>query len=222
MKGKIAVLIVPLSFASLGFAQGFVNLDFESAKIIPDPTSPYYPYGITTLNAVPGWTVFVGTDQQSDITYNDPSLGSTAATLWATNGFQLSGKYSFLLQGGITETSASISQTGTIPALTQSILFEASAPPAADANSLVVSIGGQSLNYFVISNAANYTSYYGADVSAYAGQSVQLTFSALRGLSNNWNIDNIQFSSSPVPEPGELALVAFSALLFGCRRWRSL
>jgi hypothetical protein len=33
----------------------FCQLNFESAKIIPDPSSPYYPYGVAISNALPGW-----------------------------------------------------------------------------------------------------------------------------------------------------------------------
>jgi hypothetical protein len=33
-------------------------------------------------------------------------------------------------------------------------------------------------------------------------------------------LDNIQFSSTAVPEPSELALGALGALLLGFRRWR--
>src|SRR5947208_2639943 len=55
----------------------FQNLGFESAQIIPVEGSPYYPYAVATSNALPGWSVFYGTQPQSEITYNDPALGAT-------------------------------------------------------------------------------------------------------------------------------------------------
>lgn len=114
MKTRISILVASLGFARLVLSQGFVNLDFESAKIISDPSSPYYPYGIATSNAIPGWTAILGASQQSQITYNAPAIGSTWVNLWAAYGSQLSGNYSVLLQGGMTASSASISQTGLV------------------------------------------------------------------------------------------------------------
>ena len=51
----VTVLLSLLALVGKGFSQGFVNLNFESAKIIPDPSSPYYPYGVAISNALPGW-----------------------------------------------------------------------------------------------------------------------------------------------------------------------
>lgn len=44
-----------LLFASSGFSQGFVNLNFEQAVITPDPSSPYYPNAVYASNAIRGW-----------------------------------------------------------------------------------------------------------------------------------------------------------------------
>jgi hypothetical protein len=49
-----------------------------------------------------------------------------------------------------------------------------------------------------------------------AGQIRELTFFAAPGANNYWEIDNIQFSSSPVPEPSVLALFAGGL----CLLWR--
>jgi len=195
-------------------SQGFVNLNFERAKIVPDPASPYYPYGIAITNALPGW--FCDGTQQGDITYNAQATGSSAITLWATNGQQISGNYSVYLQGGL-GPGVSISQTGLVPVSSLSLLFEAQPDRDATSGSLVISLGGNNLPYFAISNTANYT-LYGADVSAYAGQTAQFKISALSGYFNNWNIDNFQFSTSYVPEPGVLGSSALSGLLLAFRR----
>lgn len=203
-------------------SQGFVNLDFETAVIIPDTNSPYYPYGIQTTNALPGWTVYRGNNTQSQITYDAPAVGSTWVSLITTKAnnigwLPISGKYSVLLQGGFSLSSATISQNGLVPIGAESLLFEAQP----GFGTLDVSLGGQSLSFFALSSGANYT-LYGADISAFAGQTQQLSFSALRDIqiANDWNIDNIQFSSTAVPEPGTLALAVVGTLLLGYRRWR--
>jgi len=218
MKTSANILFALLLLCRSGYAQGFVNLDFESAKIISDSASGYYPYGIAISNALPGWSVNGFT--QGDITYNDPSVGSTFVTLWATNGAQISDKYSVLLTGGLSPFPATISQIGQVPALTESLFFEAQP----GFSTLQVSLGGQNLSFFAIGAASNYT-LYGASVSAFAGQTEQLIFSAINVSSglNNWTIDNIQFSSSPVPEPATLGLAALGTGLFaGLRRRQHL
>jgi hypothetical protein len=85
----------------------------------------------------------------------------------------------------------------------------------------LVSLGGQNVPFFALSTVAPYTILYGGDISAFAGQSEQLMFSALQGENNGWNIDDIQFSSSSVPEPSVFALTALGALLLGFFRWRN-
>ncbi len=211
---KTIVLVFFLISAHSGLSQGFVNLDFESAKIIPIAGSPY---SITVSNAFPGW--FLNGSMEGQTTYNDPSLGSTGVSLWATNGAQISGNFSALLQAGQASFPATISQTGLVPASVQSLLFQAQP----GRGSLEVYLGGQSLSFSALSDGPNYT-LYGADISSFAGQAKELMFSALRvstGL-NNWTLDNIQFSPSAVPEPSTIALTTLGTVLLGFHRWRKL
>ncbi|MDQ6630380.1 MAG: PEP-CTERM sorting domain-containing protein [Verrucomicrobiota bacterium] len=219
---SIIVGIFLLVSRPAGFSQGFMNLNFESAKIIPATGSPFYPYGIDVTNALPGWAVFIGSNQATQITYNAPAIGSTFVTLWATNGQQISGNFGVLLQGGGTAASASISQTALVPASTRSILFQAQPYGFNAGGSLLISFGGQNIPFFALSTGANYT-LYGGEISAFAGQTEQLTIAALNQpgfYPNNWNIDNIQFSSSAVPEPSTIALaiIGFASLGWFCRR----
>jgi len=216
------ILIILLLGGQSGFSQGFINLNFEAAKIIPAATGAP---DIETTNALPGWTVLLGGSPQAQITYNAPAVGSTWVCLITTNmglgsWSPASGNYSVLLQGGtypFQPLTATISQTGLVPVSAVSLLFAAQPGPGA----LDVSFGGQSLNFSAISTGPNYT-LFGADISAFAGQTGALGFSALLDIdqSNNWNIDNIQFSSSPVPEPSVLALSGLGGLLLACRRWK--
>ncbi len=210
-----------LASACLAFSQGFANLDFESAQVIPlTQGADYPPYSIATTNALPGWAVYLGSSQQSQIT-DTPALGSTWVFLIATNG-ALSGNFSVGLQGGSTYSSASISQTGLVPVGTESLQFEAQSSLAAIPGSLVVSLGGQNILFSALSADSNYTLYGGNISPAFAGQTETLTFSALESIygANNWDIDNIQFSSIPTPEPSTVGLFALGGLLLGYRRWR--
>lgn len=205
-----------------GHAQGtFINLNFESAKIILDSSSPYYPYAANASAALPGWTV-VGLISPNDIFYNDVSLGATSVSLQGTNGIfpSLDGAFSVNLYGGVpsSPTGASISQTAIVPLNTVSLCFIAQGVGSAG-GPLLVSLGGQNIPFSAISTGPNYTTY-GGDVSAFAGQVEQLTFAAPQGVNNYWTIDDIQFSTSPVPEPGTCALILCGAAAFGMNRWR--
>ena len=84
-----------------------------------------------------------------------------------------------------------------------------------------VSLGGQAVNVVPLQVFSRYT-LYGADISTFAGQVAALSFTEppapagqLGGDPNIFELDNIQFSSSPIPEPSELALAAIGTLLLG-------
>jgi hypothetical protein len=196
-------------------AQGtFQDLDFESANIVPIPG---HPFAVTVANALPGWIVDYGNVQQSQIYYNALSLGATQVTLDA-NGYGgipgpiLDGNFSAVLQAG--PTSVSISQTGQIPSGTQSLLFDwaeftSAMPPT-------VLIGNDSLALFPVGNGPS-SLIYGANVSAWAGQTEQLTFNVPAGF-GSFVIDDISFSTGAVPEPSALALAGIGGVLIALYR----
>ena len=214
----ILLLAAETLFSLSVCAQGFVNLDFEKAVIVTDPSVPYYPYGVYASYALPGWTA-VGFISPTYISYNALSLGATSVTLCGTNSSYspsaLSGLFSIDLYGGsgVGLSAASISQTGLVPANAISIRFIAQGVPQPFGGPLLVSMGGQNTPYVAISTGPNYTVYAG-DVSAYAGQVAQLSFSAPNGANNYWEFDGIQFSSAPVPEPSTYAILALCVFIF--------
>ena len=106
----------------------------------------------------------------------------------------------------------SIGQTGRIPFYAKSILFWG------DIGGMQITFNDHPLAFTAQSSTVNYT-IYGADVSAYAGQTGQLLFT-LPPFVGTANLDNIQFSISPVPEPGKIALASIGILFFGFRRWQ--
>jgi hypothetical protein len=215
----ISILLALLNGIAIGNAQGFLNLNFESADII---TNGAPEYQAVASDAIPGWTAYVGGNAQTYIVYNTISLGATSISILGANGGPpaLDGQYSVELYGGVTDTAASISQTGLIPMSAMAILFIAHYYGPAGQGELAVTLDGQNIPFSAISTEPNYT-LYGGNIIGYAGQSKQLEFSALNGENNYWEIDDIQFSPSPIPEPGVLGLSAVGSLMLACRRWRT-
>ncbi len=213
------VLASFLAFSASMQAQiAFQNLDFEQANLGADPQPGY----VRVASALPYWTVRLGGGQQTEMIYNEQSLGATSVSLVeaADGGTDLvygpiDGNYSVLLQGGISLSSASISQKGWIPWNAQSLLFKAEQGDIP----LEVEISGQDIPYTAVGSGASYT-LFAADVSAWAGETETLTFSALEGGDDNWLLDDISFSPNAVPEPSIMSLLVMGGLALAARRWR--
>src|SRR5437667_1888735 len=193
---KIVLIEALVLLARLGNSQGFANLNFESANLTgysPGSTVP-------ATNAFPGWTV-----NAQYIPYDDFSLSGESISIMDTNSpfftTSIQGKYYALFVPANSPSSSqtiSLGQTGTIPLGPQSITFWG------NIGGLQITFAGQSLAFREIGSTANYN-IYAADISAFAGQTGKLLFS-LPPFVSNATLDNIQFSSSPVPEPSTLAL----------------
>jgi hypothetical protein len=222
---KRTKLIVALSVALLAAfliqAQSFQNLNFEQADPIVVPGTLY----VTESSALPDWTVTIGVVEKTQITENGPSLGSPWVSLVGPGdeyNTPIDGNYSVYLQGSF-PASAAISQTGLIPADTQSLTFEAEPIwQTQPAGSLELQIGSQVVPFAALATGPNYT-LYGANIAAWAGDTEQLTFTAMQDSNdlNNWELDDISFSTNVVasPEPNMVALSAIGGLLFGARKW---
>lgn len=216
---KLKLIIVALFIRSAFFAQaqGFINLSFESAKFTA------YPFGtpfVYASNSIPGWTPYLGGVAQDYIASNGVSLGGAGITIDGTNNSQgyvpAQGKYFMILFGpnyGEQHLSTAIGQAAQVPPSAQSILFW-----SAIFGSLDVSFNGNPLSLSPAGATTNNYTLYQADISFYAGQVGELLFSSPYGA--NAIIDNIQFSSTAVPEPGALALAALGALLLCLRSQR--
>ena len=219
----ICLIVVSFQLAENVYAQGFVNLDFETTKITLTNFGRY-------VATVPGWSWtplgnFVNGDTNT-VAYNDIALDAPAVTLQGTNSPYapaIHGRYSILLQGGdqfvLSNTNGSaIWQTGQIPVTAESLMYWGGRGSfnGQSQGALQVSFNGQSLTPVAISTTANYT-VWGIDISAYAGQTGELRFTKPWLPTNDSDgvlLDNIQFSSSPIPEPSALALCGVSLLLF--------
>jgi hypothetical protein len=209
----VSMLVTSLSTLPSIWAQGFINLNFESSNVIG-------PHEAT----ITGWGTFGFPYGNSSLWYNTISLSAPAVTLHGTNSPShppYVGKYQVLLQGGDTSgglvyntNGASVFQTAQIPGDAKSIVYWAKP-------GLIASFSGQRLTIVLQSQTANY-SIWRADISAFSGQIGELRFTA-PWLSSS-TLDNISFSTVQIPEPniaGFLLLGAFIArklLHFDSRR----
>jgi hypothetical protein len=221
------VLYLSIALAATS-AQGqdtFQNLDFQAAQLTFESSNSIE---IATSNALPGWSAFSGTSQLSAVPYFNGSAFAYAVALVGTNAFNVDGNFAtFLSQGGSVGSDiygpGSISQTGTVPVGSKTLLFYAFSAPS---SSLLVALNGQNLSYEAVSSVANSSYFspvtlYGADISGYAGQTETLQFSVTSRYSV---LDDIQFSSQPVPEPSVLALLLVASGILALLRvspgWR--
>lgn len=205
----------------------FGNLGFEAANLPPIPAGQYGG-PVSSTDAMPGWTAFLGTNQVTLVLHNNLTLGNASVDIigpnWNNADGIIEGEYTIVLQPGRNpftgisgdNVSASISQVGLVPANAQSIQFKAAA-----SSSLSVSLGGQNLAIISLGTGPNYT-LYGADISPFAGQVRTLAITALAAPNTTDYFDSIVFSPQAVPEPCVFGLLAVGSLLLGRRLRRKV
>jgi hypothetical protein len=195
---------------SSSLAQGFINLNFESANV------PGVPNGQTGADVpisqgLPGWSAFYGGNPTTSVWHNNQTLGGAEIGIlgpaWDSSQI-LQGSYSVILQQSFVgqPTSAAIAQTGLIPSTARSLTFFSS-----PTSLFQVTFAGQVIPLTQIGSGPNYI-IEGGDVSQFAGQTGELRFTAGTGT-----LDNIQFSPIAIPEPTGTTLFGIGALLFGSR-----
>jgi hypothetical protein len=193
--------------------QRFQNLNFESAQNLPE--NPPIPDGVNVAatNALPDWTVYDGSLALSYIYYVSNTLGYEANVELEGGSLALSGNYSVGLY-----LNSSISQTALVPGNAEPLQFEFQGPGpggSRGASLFSVTLGGQSLSLSALSDGPDYIEY-GANIPAdLDGQMEALTFLCQGGGSGDVLLDNIEFSTSPIPEPSEYALLGLGAILVG-------
>lgn len=196
----------------------FQNLDFESVVLVPVPGDPYNR--VDFGSAVPGWTGFIGDQPLNLITHDNIFLGSPNIALLGTRWGSLEGAYSLVLQSGVGVNAAdvSIAQFGLIPLGTESLIFET----YDDRNGLTVELAGQIIPLTILEIDRGYR-LYGADISDYAGQAVDLRFTnpSIRERPSNLFLDAITFSTMVVPEPSVLGLCGLGLLVLAAWQWRT-
>jgi hypothetical protein len=173
---------------------------------------------VSSLDALPGWAAFIGTNQLTQVLQNNYTLGNASVDIlgpyWSHGGI-IEGQYTVVLQPGVNPSvggyiSASISQTGLVPAEAMSLQFKA------NSGAFSVSLAGQTLTVVPLATEANYT-LYGADIAPLAGRSAALVVTALAGPNTTDYFDSFTFSSIAVPEPEVFGLFVLGVLLLGRR-----
>jgi hypothetical protein len=196
----------------------FQNLNFESTTVLSLPSGQTTT--VSTLDGLPGWTAYLGGSQTSAILHNGITLGDASISILGPswNGFQatiIDGNYSAALKAGDLngdQLSASIEQTGMVPPDAKSIQLKVQ--PFAFNYLFGVSLGSQSIPMVVLSQRGNIL-LLGGDVSNYAGKLEELRLSSINTPNTPFGavtVDDIVFSSQPIPEPSTTALL-IAALL---------
>jgi hypothetical protein len=209
-------------------AQGFINLDFESASIpISQPPSPVPNVDIGL--ALPGWSAFIGTNQVSLVMYNSQTLDTSSVSIFRSNHpveytslNLIEGAFSVFFMGGYTEilpglpfpTDTSLSQTGLIPETARSLQFKTTS------DRVVAFLDGQLLPLATLQSTPEYV-LKGADVTPFIGQTKELRFTIFASRTGAGGypgvLDSIVFSPDVIPEPSLLSLLVLGVLFFGWR-----
>lgn len=204
--------IIALCLASAAHAAPFTNLDFEQATFA-DPTSIFQPWE----TALPGWQHSDGADT-GNVYWQTSHLGLTQMYWLQEAGqggwlsdFPFEGRYGVFFKSGLKTSNepeapwvhAYLAQTGTLDADVRSLHFLAQGPVQLTLDGVVlplIDLGNHRL---------------AADVTAFAGRTVELRFTDLtESFAPGVYLDGIRLSASAVPEPagGLLALTGMACM----------
>lgn len=216
------VLLVALCLPGYGRGQGFLNLDFERARVVSnDPDFGYLDWAL----AAPGWDHDQGGDA-GIVYYGQEHLGLTGYHLLMDStspryapGTQLAGAYSMAFSSGHATfdgqgwTVAYLAQTGVVPADAQSIRLLATGSFAVFLDGAPIAMHSQGGNA------------YAGSIAGYAGAMAELRIANTSlQIHDPVVVDNIRFSPEAVPETSNrIGIPAGLALLLALRRraaWR--
>lgn len=217
-------IAIQLLVASVVHPSPFINLDFEMANTNnifslsspTDPSLPSYPSGQGTIaDLTPGWDVRIADFQAVAFSLNVRAIGAGAATLVSRDAYgafsdffdssesKFEGKYAMALTLD-QRRPLTLSQTGDVPSDAQFITYNAN----------LVHAGLEiRMNDILIENR---------DISAFAGQTVDLEFTFYWGNDLGGPVASFDSVAFVIPEPGSVALLAMGAvgIAFAHRRSR--
>ena len=206
----------------------FKNLDFESVRL-PLNSKPGSDLSIT--DAFPGWSGFVGTNQEKWVYYDAVPGFLSGISLLDSHGLPpapTQGAYyvslfagASLSESGYYAADVSISQSGVVPSWAKAVLFNAR---TGDPGRFAISLNGQAIPHVVLSSSTfEENSLFGADVSAFAGQTVELRLTAFSGYDSEQFttllLDDIRFAEQAVPELSSWAILLLGLVVLW---WRGI
>jgi hypothetical protein len=220
------------AFAQTATAAPFGNLDFEMAAE-GDTSLPDWLGGRIGANDPPyAGDETIGPIAATGRHFNGVCLGSRCAGVVNSEVIvpefrPLEGEYSILLQGGtLPGGTIYIEQTGDVPVDARSIRFRASTPyTGGRLSDLRLSVDGLPLAPIVEIGADSRSRLLAADLSAWAGRSITLRIAVYADPSGGYSetnalLDAIEFSASPIPEPGSASLLGLGLALLARGRRR--
>jgi hypothetical protein len=211
---RLQTLVAALGLGGHVLAQGtFRNLNFESANLAVIPPGQF-GNEVSPEAAIPSWTPSGAAVFQNSVSIGGPSI-TVYGPEWDARQI-LQGKYSVHINNDFFgRGSAAIAQTGEIPGDSRSLIFLTDPLPA-----LAVSFAGHPLSFVRLVESPQGIKW-GADITTFAGQTGELRFSAGPGFAGGGTIDNIQFSTRNVPEPGIATLVLVGLSAFTVAWWNA-
>ena len=200
-------------------AQGtFGNLGFESANVASLP--PGRGAVVPTSDGMPGWTAYYDGVSLTTIDENTVSLAGASISIEGPQydpSHILLGNFTAYLTGDFNPIPgphgtnwSSISQTGQVPQTAKSLYFVTQQTYSTVPPIFQVTLGGVSIPITQVGSTSKYLIWAG-DITAFSGQTEQLTFTALPG--DGGYLDAITFSPLSIPEPTTPALFAAGGLL---------
>jgi len=227
---KIVLTLACVGQCHWGNSATFRNLGFEEVSSSIDPNS--IAFGVPAASAVPYWRIFIGSNEVDYTSFNFVRLSLAAYTsVYSNQQFPdavFEGQFSFAIYSGndyvhSTWVDTAIAQTGLVPLESKSITLK-----TFYTGELRLLLDGQSLSLTILDRSNNgllTVLTLGADISAFAGREHELRFVA-HGFEDTGQgrlalLDDITFSSQPIPEPaGLLGIAALGGILWIRRRRR--
>ncbi len=204
-------------------------MDFEHPQFVPVSG---FPSGQVQFGAAfPGWTALAGTNPVTVALSNNLYLDSSGISIIdaaypAISKVPLDGSYGAIIQAGVVNGISDpqdivLLQSGLVPSSSQSLRFKV-AFSNVGSGALIVTLGGQQLSLIPLASGPNYT-FYGADISSWAGQTAELDFRLVTARPHVVNreafLDSIEFSDIAIPEPSVAGLMAAGGVVLAWR-WK--
>lgn len=208
-------------------AAPFQNLDFDEANtnnVVATPGAPFDLFGPTS-EMLPHWTLLAPTESAGEVGLNTFLAGPGYVTLVQQElrgHLPVEGKYSLYVMPGSRfdlNLAQSVAQIGEIPPEANSIEF-LSYEERFEVRVNDVPIALQYERLVNPDEPLMPVARVFGDIRSFAGQTVELKFTAPQTRRSGYGLDSISFSPKIVPEPSTWVLFGLGGLTLLAVRWR--